>query len=433
MTGYSEYKDSKVRWLGMIPSHWDVMRVKYYCQQITSGATPSTNNAGFWDGDIPWIPSGCCQDCDIIEAPKYITEEGLKNSSTQIIPSETPVMAMTGATCSRVGYLTINACTNQSVMSYIVNKNKCFPRYLFYTLWGAREYVLTHQTGGAQAGINGRDCRNLLVPLIPMNEQKAIASFLDQECLKIDNLIKKQKLRISLLQKLKLSVVTYAITKGLDHNIEFVDSGIDWIGKIPSNWSLWKTSHLFTGIGSGTTPTSSDASNYDDEGYYWLQTGDLNDGHICNTSKKITDKAVNEKNLRFYPINSLVIAMYGATIGKLGILDIEASTNQACCVLPPSKRILPKFAFYHFMAAKQDLINQSAGGGQPNISQDIIRRHKIALPPTIEEQQAIVDNISEKTIKYDAALKEANKLVDLLMEFKQSLITDVVTGKRKVC
>jgi len=147
----------------------------------------------------------------------------------------------------------------------------------------------------------------------------------------------------------------------------------------------------------------------------------------------VSDKAVSEKNLRFYPANSLVIAMYGATIGKLGILDIETSTNQACCVLPPSKKVLPMFAFYHFMAAKQDLINQSAGGGQPNISQDIIRRHKIALPPTIDDQRAIVDYISEKTIKYDATLRKAHKMINTLKEYKHSLITEIVTGKRKVC
>lgn len=91
------------------------------------------------------------------------------------------------------------------------------------------------------------------------------------------------------------------------------------------------------------------------------------------------------------------------------------------------------FAFYHFMAAKQDLINQSAGGGQPNISQDIIRRHKIALPPTIDEQQAIVDYISEKAIKYDAALRRTRRQIYTLREYKLSLITEVVTGKRKVC
>src|SRR5690606_38417187 len=107
----------------------------------------------------------------------------------------------------------------------------------------------------------------------------------------------------------------------------------------------------------------------------FLQTGDLNDNYITKTSKKITEQAKKDfTSLKVYPKNSLVIAMYGATIGKLGILDIETTTNQACCVLSEfPKTTNLKYIYFWFLFAKRDIISMSYGGGQPNISQDLIK------------------------------------------------------------
>lgn len=123
----------------------------------------------------------------------------------------------------------------------------------------------------------------------------------------------------------------------------YKDSGVKWIGEIPNHWEAIKISRVHPIIGSGTTPLSSREDYYSEKGLNWLQTGDLNNGLITETSKKITPKAVDECKMKFYPIHSVVIAMYGATIGKVGLLDIETATNQACCIIVPSKRICPKY------------------------------------------------------------------------------------------
>lgn len=238
MKRYNKYKASGIDWIGEIPEHWNTMKIKFYCHSISSGATPSTNNSAFGDGDIPWIPSGCCHDCEIKEAPKFITEEGLNSCSTQIIPAGTAVMAMTGATCSQVGYLTIDAATNQSVMSYIENKKVADSKFLFYLLIGAREYVLTHQTDGAQAGIDGQDCSNLIVPFVPLNEQERIVSFLDKKCTTIDVAISTHNNRLSYLQELRENIIANAVTKGIADNVPMIDSGIEWIGFIPRHWDV---------------------------------------------------------------------------------------------------------------------------------------------------------------------------------------------------
>lgn len=206
----------------------------------------------------------------------------------------------------------------------------------------------------------------------------------------------------------------------------YKDSGVKWIGEIPNHWEAIKISRVHPIIGSGTTPLSSREDYYSEKGLNWLQTGDLNNGLITETSKKITPKAVDECKMKFYPIHSVVIAMYGATIGKVGLLDIETATNQACCIIVPSKRICPKYTFYSFIIAKEELLLSSFGGGQPNISQDIIRKLKVPVPP-LSEQQSIASYLDVKTEKIDKMIAKAEKKIEYLGELKQSLITRAVT------
>lgn len=204
-------------------------------------------------------------------------------------------------------------------------------------------------------------------------------------------------------------------------------SGIDWIGDIPSHWNIRKTSQLFHGIGSGTTPASGNNKYYCEDGINWLQTGDLNDGQINETSKKITEVAIKDfSSLRLYPKASIVIAMYGATIGKIGILNIQTTTNQACCVLPNSKDINQNFGFYAYRAGRQSLINSAYGGGQPNISQETIKSFRIAIPP-LAEQEAIAAWLDKKCGEIDAAIAKVDREIELIDELKQSEISRVVT------
>lgn len=207
----------------------------------------------------------------------------------------------------------------------------------------------------------------------------------------------------------------------------YKDSGVEWIGEVPSHWEVMKTSLAFHGIGSGTTPSTSKKEFYDEnDGYYWLQTGDLNDGIINETSKKVTKFAISQCNLKFYPKDSIVIAMYGATIGKVGILGIKTATNQACCVLPTNKNMNAKFAFYEFLACKPALLVSAIGGGQPNISQDVIRKQKIVIPPLLE-QTAIASYLDKKCSEIDNVISAQQKRIALLQELKQSVITHAVT------
>lgn len=178
----------------------------------------------------------------------------------------------------------------------------------------------------------------------------------------------------------------------------------------------WKVSYAFQNIGSGSTPKSTNPEYFEGGNINWLITGDLNDGEIFETSKKITPKALADySTLKTYPPNSLVVAMYGATIAKVGLLKISTTVNQACCVLVPSKRVLPKYAYYFFLASKQKLIDLGSGGGQPNISQDTIKNFRIRVP-SVELQKQMSLYLDTKTENIDKAVKKKKELYKLLNE-----------------
>jgi len=208
---------------------------------------------------------------------------------------------------------------------------------------------------------------------------------------------------------------------------KYKDSGIEWIGEIPEHWEVKKLNYCFSVIGSGTTPTAGKTEYYNNGEYNWLQTGDLNNFEIIETSKKITQEALDDySTLRFYPANSIAIAMYGATIGKTGLLKIKSTTNQACCVLSEPINLNSKFAFYWLNSIKNHIISLSYGGGQPNINQEQIRSLKIQNPPP-EEQTAIANYLDRKTAEIDELIADKKRLLELYEEEKTAIINQAVT------
>lgn len=192
-------------------------------------------------------------------------------------------------------------------------------------------------------------------------------------------------------------------------------------------WPKKKISWLFDVIGSGTTPPASNEMYYDSPDMAWLNTGDLTDSYIEKTSKYVSQQALDKFSaLTVFPKDSLVMAMYGATIGKLGITKYETTTNQACCVLSKPRGVITKFIFYWLMGHRTEIINLSHGGGQPNISQGIIRNIRIAVPP-VDLQSKIVTFVDKKFEETNQLINKKEKMIKLLEQQRQSIITEAVT------
>jgi len=207
----------------------------------------------------------------------------------------------------------------------------------------------------------------------------------------------------------------------------YKDSGIEWIGEIPEHWEMWKISHSFKRIGSGTTPESGNSLYHENGTINWLNTGDLNEGTLNSCAKKITEKALEDySTLKTFPSGSLVMAMYGATIGKTSIINFDTTTNQACCVFCEGEIIDVKFLQYWFIGNKEHIINLAIGGGQPNISQNILKDVRVSCP-SFNEQQSIANYLDHKTTQINTLIAKKEQFITLLQEERTAVINQAVT------
>lgn len=203
---------------------------------------------------------------------------------------------------------------------------------------------------------------------------------------------------------------------------------VAWIGEIPSHWQEWKVTHGFGLIGSGTTPKSDDDSFYGGE-TLWITTSELRESVITQTQTTVTKKALSEYSaLRVYPKGSVVIAMYGATIGRLGVLGKEATVNQACCVFSAPEQFHLQFFYYWLWMRRSVLISLSFGGGQPNLSQDELKQIRVPIP-SISEQEKIADFLDHKTKQIDALIARKKELIAKLKEERVAVINRTMMGK----
>lgn len=435
---YDDYIESKIYLMDEIPSHWDFVQMNHFIEYVTdyvaNGSFASLReNVKYLDEEDYAILVRLVDNSNNFSGPfVYIDEDAYNFLSKSKLFEGDIVISNIGAVGSLFKVPDLGKPMSLAPNSLLVRfENSTLANYFYY--WFSSDiglqFLNTIVTTTTQPKFNKTDFRKLLILNPPLDEQEEIVNFLDKKISQINNNIYKNKELISLLDEKKVALINRAVTKGLDSSVCMKDSGIEWIGEIPKHWDFIKISRVFDNIGSGTTPKSSVEEYYIDGDINWLITGDLNDSNIYETSTKITKKAKIEiPSLKTYPKDSLVIAMYGATIGKLGILKIETCTNQACCVLSNSKIMDIKYAFYWFLSFKKDIISMSYGGGQPNISQDIIKNLKIIVPP-LNVQKEIVDYLDMENSKIDKTIKKIEYQIGLLEEYKVSLIHHVVTGK----
>ncbi|WKS96109.1 restriction endonuclease subunit S [Riemerella columbina] len=196
---------------------------------------------------------------------------------------------------------------------------------------------------------------------------------------------------------------------------------------MPKNWAWCRLGEIGHWA-AGSTPSRKKTEYYNKGSIPWLKTGDLNDGYINNTAEFITDFALQKCSLRLNPIGSVLIAMYGATIGKLGILNIEATTNQACCACVPYLGVNNKFLFFYLYTQKRILQEKAEGGAQPNISKEKLCNFLFPLPP-LAEQQRIVEKIEELLVWVEQLEQNKTELKTYLQQTKAKVLDEAIHGK----
>lgn len=426
MRRYESYKDSGVELLGEVPSHWESFPL--FVQAKISSITNHIDKELL----SVYLDRGVVKFSDVDEKRTNVTSLDL--SKYQLVRKGNLVLNNQQAWRGSVGVSNYEGIVSPAYLILELS-NKFDPHYANYLFRNGSmvsHYLIASKgVGTIQRNLYWGNLRRTPIFIPPLSEQQKIAQFLDDKTAKIDQAVDLAEKQIALLKEHKQILIQNAVTRGLNPDVPLKDSGVEWIGQVPEHWEVKKITHIFPNIGSGTTPNSSDPSFYEGN-INWLQTGDLTDGYIYKTSKTITHKALQTySTLKIYPKNSLVIAMYGATIGKVGLLQIETTTNQACCVLSTALNIEMKYIFYLFQGIKESLVAMSYGGGQPNISQEKIKSLKLPFPNASEQEQ-IADYLDKQTAKIDQAIALKTAHIEKLKEYKSVLINDVVTGKVQV-
>ena len=413
-----------------IPNNWKWVRLGEI-GIITSGGTPRKAETSYWeDADIPWITPAIMSKAQNNvffdnDSVGKINQKGLNNSSAQLISANSIVVSSRAP----IGYINIvpfdyttnQGCKSISTFSEIDNK------YIYYAIKFSVPDMYKRASGTTFKEISGTRFGETVIPLPPLEEQKRIVVKIEKLMPLVDEYAESynrlQKIDNEFEDKLKQSVLQYAMEGKLikqDPNDEPASELIKKIetekaelvkeGKIkkskklpaitddekpfdiPDSWE-WVRLGNIGDWGAGATPSRQHPEYYGGD-VLWLKTGDLNDGVIQDTSEKITEAGVDNSSVKVNQPGNILIAMYGATIGKLGIVGKTLVTNQACCGCTPFKGIYNLYLFYYLLSARNRLIELGSGGAQPNISKTKIENFIFPLPP-LEEQKRIVTKIEK--------------------------------------
>lgn len=424
MKQYDKYKPTGIDWLGNTPEHWLLRRAKDL-SQYTKGKIPVDLSFEREEGFMPYLSMEYLR--GVIKNVLYAEVD----NSTVVVDDDELILLWDGSNAgefikSKKGILA-STCAVLNMIS------KLHKQWYYYHLKSSEVHLQGMTKGMGIPHVDGDLFRSYEIYLPPLPEQTAIAAYLDEKTANINRRIELLRNKIEHYKQLRRSLISQVVTRGLNPNVKLKPSGIDWLGDIPEHWKIRRVKDVFSCIGSGSTPKSTMTELYDDKGYYWVQSGDLNDNYVSDTKTKINDTALERTPaLRLYPQDSLVIAMYGATIGKLGILKMSAYTNQACCVMSEPRNVCTRFLFYEFCFFKTTMLSYATGGGQPNISQEDVKFHLFPFPP-LPEQTAIAAYLDNKTTQIDNIVSKCEKQLVQLTELRRSLISQVVTGQIKVC
>ncbi len=432
---YPKYKDSGVEWLGEVPEHWRVSRLKRVCDVY-----PSNIDKKSYEGEESvflcnytdvYYNDQIVQDMDFMVATascdqiiKFTLRSGdtiiTKDSETAddiaiaaYIPKNLP-----GVVC---GY-------HLSVVRPRADVFGAYVKRLFDSHYVRAKFRVS-ANGLTRVGLSQYAVDNIILPWPPNEEQSIIATFLDRETAKIDALVAEQEKLIALLKEKRQAVISHAVTKGLDPTVPMKDSGVEWLGEVPKHWRIISIKWL-SPVQRGASPRPIDDPKYfDDEGEYaWVRIADVSasDGNLRESTQYLSELG-STLSVKIEP-GELFVSIAG-TVGKPCISEIKACIHDGF-VYFPSLKITPKFLYRIFEAATC-YGGLGKWGTQLNLNTDTIGSIRIALPPP-PELGDILTFLDRETACIDALTAEAEKGISLLKERRNALISVAVTGKIRI-
>ena len=426
---YPEYKDSGLPWLGQVPGHWQSAPgfAAFREKQVKNIGLKEKRVLSLSYGRIVVKPEGLrglmpdsFETYQIVDPGDIIIRStDLQNDKTSlrigmvrdrgIITSAYICMKTTEAMLPEFGYQLLN--------TYDLCK------------------VLYGMGSGLRQNLAWTDFKRMPVFLPTLEEQAAIVLFLDHATHRLDKAIRAKRKTIALLNEQKQAIIHRAVTRGLDPDVKLKDSGIPWLGQIPAHWEVWRISR-FARVGNGSTPSRARPQYWNNGTYPWLNSSQVNRGHIDSSDQFVTGAALRECHLPKVSAGSVLVAItgQGKTRGMSAVLHIEATINQHLAFITPRSPVASaEFINLALTAAYKTLraISEDSGSTKGALTCEDLKRFKIAIPPA-EEQQDLLRYINSETHTLNTTISRFEREIDLLREYRTRLIADVVTGKLDV-
>lgn len=439
---YPEYKDSGVEWLGQVPAHWEVIPMRSVAR-LESGHTPSRQHPEWWiDCSVPWFTLADVWQIRelgteiITETSEKISEVGLANSSARLLPAGTVMLSRTAS----VGYAAIMGvpmATTQDFANWVCG-HSLLPKFLLQFFRAMKPEFERMKMGSTHNTIYMPDLRAFRCALPSVKEQSDIVAFLNKEIAKIDTLVAEQERLIELLQEKQQSVISNAVTRGLNPEAPERDSGIEWLGAVPAGWTVTPLRHLVHSVGQGWSPQcESYAADLNSE-YGVLKVGAVNAGVFDpSENKKLppeleppADLAIRAGDLMISRANTREL------VGSAAVADADYPRLLLCDKLYRLRFLrssqLPKFiARYLATPAIRQQIELGASGASAsmlNISQSVILDLPVPVPPE-DEMMTVLEFCAQAAQQTSELIAQAKGAVDLLLERRAALITAAVTGQ----
>ena len=438
---YPEYKPSGVTWIGGVPSHWSLEKVKQFAQ-FSGGGTPSRENMAYWNGELPWVSSKDMKFETIRGAEESITPEGLANSSSNEVPVGSLLMVVRSGILKHtipVGITDTPVAVNQDLKVFSFDESRCLAPFFLRWVQGLNDQLLLawSKQGATVESLEHEYLANTVVPLPDVEEQISIITFLDREIAKIDALIDEQRRLITLLDEKRQAVISHAVTKGLNPDAPRQPSGIEWLGDIPAHWSVEPLKYSISKIGQGWSPQCDSEPAPEGE---W---GVLKLGCVSGNAFDPSEQKALPSELTAPPEYEVragdVLVSRGNTRELVGMSTYVPEVRPRLLLSDLLYRFQAKstraagefLAIALRSASSRFQIEREAEGtshSMKKIGQNDLRNLRLGVPP-LEEQHVIVGRLRDLTASLDILMQEAQRAIALLLERRAALITAAVTGQ----
>lgn len=440
MKKYDKYKDSGIEWIGEIPEHWDSFLFKRIISRIKDGSHGSFLRVD--DGKL-FLSAKNVYDNGLSfgENESLISESDYNEIVKNGFPQKNDILLTCVGTIGRcfVYNLEYPHAFQRSVTFIRLNKEIAYSYYYKFFIQSTyyQTQLISLAKTSAQSGVYMSDLTNTIIVFPPLNEQTAIANYLDQKTTQIDDLISKKQRLIELLHEERTAMINQAVTKGLNPNVKMKDSGIEWLGEIPEHWEEARIKNIVNIIGRiGFRGYTTADLVKKGEGAISLSPSNIKNHQLnINECTYLSwDKYHESPEIKIYE-NDIILVKTGSTIGKTAIIPSgtpEMTLNPQLVVFKDIK-LEQRFLYYMMISNyfQGYFTVYTAGGSTPAISQEKINNFKIAFP-SIEEQQNISKYIESEDSRINTIQYKTEQEIDLLKEYKTALISEVVTGKVKV-